>query len=92
MYIYDRKTERRTAIKPAPIRQVEQCFYCNSDVDITKCSICLKVICLDCREYDVCMNCDNSGTLIRSSKRVESELSITKKSKKNYFFNCCKLL
>ena len=93
MYIYDRKTERRTAIKPVPIRQVTQCFYCSSGINITKCSICLKVICLDCSECDICMNCDNSGPLIRSSKRVESELSITKKSKKtNYYFNCCKLL
>jgi len=93
MFLYDRKTERRSAIKPPPIKVEDKCFYCNSEIEMSKCSICLKIICPKCSQFDICMDCDENTLLTRSSKKVESELSINKKVKKrNCFFICSKSL
>lgn len=89
MFNYDRKSERRCAIKPVPINPIIECHFCNSNNNVGKCIICLKNTCLNCKNTDICIDCDYSP-IKRSSKKVESELSL--KNRKNNIFYCCQLL
>ena len=83
MFNYDRKSDRRLAIKPSPVKvKPECCFFCLQSINLVNCGKCTKVICNQCVSNNLCIGC--SCNEIRMVDRV-----LTKNLYKKNFFYCC---
>ena len=80
-----RLSERRTAIKPLPLKQVESksCTFCNRCCNISTCVICKKNVCDLCIENNICIIC------LRCDHKQGEIIEYFKKHRNNRRKWCC---
>ena len=81
MYCRSCTMSRRGRISPLP------CKICNERVAKITCSLCEKIICVDCLNNKICKSCSMKFESFRKPQKVlENEMEVTVKGKKCW--NC----